>query len=316
MRNRLFSNFLVAAVFGYMGWRLLKDWPRVAGLFHNFNPFHFGLHILFLALMTFLLAVGWHVIMRGLTPWLTLRESAIIWLVPNIGKYTPGKVVMLAGRVGMGMRHGVKEGDCFCGLLLEHALVVLASLPFMLPVLLKGAGAHSQSLTLMAVVGFALCASVVLSINRLQKVLNRLLKLLKRQPVEFHFPLRLTIKVFVVYFLSMGAYGLSGWALCKALHLGAELSAFQVTCAFVTAWTVGFLSFMTPGGLGVREGLLVLLMATPASAPQFMAFSILSRLTWIIVELLGALLGLAMSKRLPRQRMSLMPSAIPTQQKG
>lgn len=316
MRKRLISNLLVVAVFGYMGWRLFQDWPQVAGLFQSFNPFHFGLHVLFLALMTFLLALGWHVTMRGLTPWLTFRESAIIWLVPNIGKYTPGKVVMLAGRVGMGLRHGIKEGDCFCALLLEHALVVLASLPFMLWVILQGTGAHAQSLKLMAVAGFAVCAGVVLSINRLQKWLNILLKLFKRQPVEFHFPLHLTLKVFFVYMLSMAAYGLSGWALCKALRLGADLGAFQVVCAFVTAWTVGFLSFLTPGGLGVREGLLVLLLASPASAPQFMAFSILSRLTWIVVELFGALLGLALGKRLPGRRMAPIAPSTPTPQKG
>ena len=66
--------------------------------------------------------------------------------------------------------------------------------------------------------------------------------------------------------------------------------AVSVT-AFVAAWVIGFLSFFTPGGLGVREAALVGLLSPHLSVSEASAVALMARVSWTCVEMLGAALG-------------------------
>ena len=62
-----------------------------------------------------------------------------------------------------------------------------------------------------------------------------------------------------------------------------------VLCAcFAFAWIVGFLSFLTPGGLGVREGLLGILLANYMPVPQATLVALLCRVWMLSAEILLA----------------------------
>ena len=61
-----------------------------------------------------------------------------------------------------------------------------------------------------------------------------------------------------------------------------------LTAIFAFAWIVGFLSFLTPGGLGVREGLLGLLLANYLPPPQAMLVALFCRLWMLSAEMLLA----------------------------
>ena len=61
-----------------------------------------------------------------------------------------------------------------------------------------------------------------------------------------------------------------------------------LTACFAFAWIVGFLSFLTPGGLGIREGLLGLLLANYMPASQATCLALLCRLWMLSAESLLA----------------------------
>jgi uncharacterized membrane protein YbhN (UPF0104 family) len=66
-----------------------------------------------------------------------------------------------------------------------------------------------------------------------------------------------------------------------------------LTGAFAFSLTIGFLAVFVPGGLGVREGILVLLLSLYFPLPVATLISIFSRLYISVVELGGFLVSWA-----------------------
>ena len=61
-----------------------------------------------------------------------------------------------------------------------------------------------------------------------------------------------------------------------------------LTACFAFAWIVGFLSFLTPGGLGIREGLLGMLLAAHIPPAQATLVALLCRVWMLTVEIVLA----------------------------
>ncbi len=76
-----------------------------------------------------------------------------------------------------------------------------------------------------------------------------------------------------------------------------------LTACFAFAWIVGFLSFLTPGGLGIREGLLGLLLSNYLPPSQATLVALLSRLWMLAAESLLAAIafGLHRTRNAPCQ---------------
>jgi hypothetical protein len=62
------------------------------------------------------------------------------------------------------------------------------------------------------------------------------------------------------------------------------------------AWAVGFLSLITPGGLGIREGAMAFLLKYYLPVPLAVIISILARLWITVFEVTVALIGLKFRK--------------------
>ena len=63
------------------------------------------------------------------------------------------------------------------------------------------------------------------------------------------------------------------------------------------SWAVGFLSFIAPGGLGVREGALTVLSKFYMPLPIAIILSALARLWMTLFEIIMALIGLKFRKQ-------------------
>ncbi len=86
------------------------------------------------------------------------------------------------------------------------------------------------------------------------------------------------------------------------LGVNSELSFgnwLPLSAAFSLAWVGGFISFLTPAGIGVREGLLTLLLSPllPTPLPAFIA--ILARIWWTVAELISMGLSLLIRAKSP-----------------
>jgi uncharacterized membrane protein YbhN (UPF0104 family) len=97
--------------------------------------------------------------------------------------------------------------------------------------------------------------------------------------------------------------GLSVWATARAAGFSAQMGAFDEVAFCIAAVGLsvvgGFLSFL-PGGLGVREAALLTLLTPVYHADGALIVSLVSRLVWIVAELVLASLLYLSVRRTPR----------------
>ena len=88
-----------------------------------------------------------------------------------------------------------------------------------------------------------------------------------------------------VYLLLWGLLGAAFFLFIKSFYPVTASQLFTVTGIYATAWSIGFLSVITPSGLGVREGILSVLLTSILPPATAMLVALLSRLWTLSAEL-------------------------------
>src|SRR5687768_6511836 len=103
LRHPALKWLLILALFGGVGyslWLSLND-PRIFEVEWQFQPLPVAAAFLLMLLASAATAPLWLIIYRGLGGRVGTLVGSRIFLVTNIGKYLPGKVVHAAGRVAL-----------------------------------------------------------------------------------------------------------------------------------------------------------------------------------------------------------------------
>jgi len=137
-------------------------------------------------------------------------------------------------------------------------------------------------------VGMILALLVVLYPRVLNWLLNLTLRLLKRDPVVLSLRYSDILLITLAWCISWLVAGGAFYVLLLALWPGTPLVALPICIGiYAIAWDIGFVSFITPSGLGFREaaivGLFALALPLPTGLGTVMAF--LSRLVSTVAEL-------------------------------
>ena len=99
---------------------------------------------------------------------------------------------------------------------------------------------------------------------------------------------RLWTDVIVRHILLWKCQGLAFFLFVKSFVPVAWTDVAVLAACFAFAWVIGFLSFLTPGGLGIREGLLGLLLANYMPASQATLVALLCRVWMLSAEIVLA----------------------------
>jgi hypothetical protein len=100
-------------------------------------------------------------------------------------------------------------------------------------------------------------------------------------------------------------WALTGLAFAALVRAMFPLAASDVPLAiagYSASYAVGFLSLLTPGGLGVREGVLVLALAPIMPAGPALVVALVSRLWMMLFELLGAVAAYGLERVVTARR--------------
>ncbi len=243
------------------------------------------------ALGTWLTMLGWRVLLTDLGSPLHLAPAGGVFFVGQLGKYLPGSVWTVIAQADMAAQLKVPRrrtgvvGLVTIGLAaLTGILVGLPAIPFLLQSSPSGGGAW---VLLGVPVLAALCWPPLLN-----RVITRLLRLLRREPLEHELSTRAVLATVGLYLLAWLSFGGHILVLARAI---ADPAAPGLTMAALTGYglagSLGMLTVILPAGLGAREGILTLVLASAMPISAGTAVAIVSRFIITVVDVAAALAG-------------------------
>lgn len=268
---------------------------------------------LFWAFGSPLLSLAWKWLLAGLGVRRSVRELFGIVGITQFAKYIPGNLAQYIGRVGMSMARGIPARPLAVTLILETLLIIAAAITVCV-----GAGTlsdvgrdalrtHGLQLGLIALLIVVAGAGLYLLRRIAPWALRKLAP--KYAPAldgTLLPPRAVLARAFVLYCVTYVGTGIGLILLARFLLPGAPHDYWLLIAVFALAWVVGFVTPGAPGGLGVREGLMLLMLApvysTAAAGVLVIAFRIATTFGDVLTLAAGAV-------ALPRKGASRVPLA-------
>jgi glycosyltransferase 2 family protein len=235
----------------------------------------------------------WRVLLAALGSPLPARPAARIMFIGQLGKYLPGSIWPVLAQMELGNEHNVPRHRSASASVLTMLLVLLTGLLTALVALPFVAGSTNYVWALLA----APVLLVLLIPRVLNAVLNRVLRLAKRPPLEVELTGRAVAAALGWSFVSWLCYGLQIWVLVTALGAPAGKGFLLALGGFAFAWTVGFLVVIAPAGAGVRDVLLALTLGLVIGHGAALAIALVSRVLLTIGDLVTAGVAAAFTRR-------------------
>ncbi len=240
---------------------------------------------------------AWRVMLHGFGHNVRLHESFRVVYLANLGRYIPGKVWQVIGMVGLAKEVNVPARVSLASFALVQAYALPAS--FLLVPLLLWRSDALASLEVYRDIVYAFMAVVFLGFlilffwpNGLDWALNKILKMFKQEPVGYKPSFGNRISIFIWYIITWIFFGLSFHFFLKALIPEPALDFKFATGAYIAAYNLGYIALISPGGLGVREGVITALLATSLGQPIAASISLIHRILITIAEAFISLLAL------------------------
>lgn len=236
----------------------------------------------------------WRFILAGLGGRLRWSRAAQTWFLSGLVRYIPGNIWQFLGMAELAADDGVSRVTTFASIGVHQVLGTVAGM-VLAAVYFAAAGQGAWLEAVRPLLWLAPLSLLICSPPVLRRSLNWLLHLLKRPPVDVTLTwgqVGLALLGYAGVWLLMG----SGFALLAASIVPITAAQFPALVAtWAAAYVVGYLSLLTPSGLGVREGVMVLLLAPLFPMPVPTVIALAARLWMTAGELVGA--GVALATR-------------------
>ena len=306
MRKRLvtLARWGVALVIlAFVGRNIATNWTDLRS-----QPVAWSLHplpligsLLLVWLMYANLIEAWRVVLGGWGEQLTRLEAARIWIVSSLGKYVPGKVWAIAGMALMSREAGVAAWAATASAVILQALAVGTG------VLVAFAGgvtpleAARPGLATAFRVG-ALVVAASMAMVAYPPVMRRIL-MAAGLPESTDTPaVGVVVRATVANLIAWLGYGLAFWLLARAIVPQAALPPGLAIAAFAASYVAGLVALFAPGGLIVREGVLVALLQGTTGIGVAALLAVASRIALTVTEIGAAVPFLLIRVEKPSDR--------------
>jgi glycosyltransferase 2 family protein len=282
---------ILAIIFYYVK----RDWGELTSYKFAWNPWLLVLAFLGFSLQELSYGLIWRAVLARLGSRLDLRISLRIYLGSEFVRYIPGNVWHVLTRILWVGKYGVSRPIAFASMMIELITKLAAGvLIFAVSLLFWSDLGSVRSLfdgtPIVAGLGVLTIVAllVVLHPRILSAFLNTALRLLKRKPVVLSLRYGDILLVTLAWCASWFVAGCAFYVLLLGLWPQTPLLALPICIGiYAIAWDIGFVSFITPSGLGFREGAIVGLFALALPLPGALAaiLAVLSRLVSTLAEL-------------------------------
>jgi hypothetical protein len=277
---RLVGHLLVAALVILLALRLWQLWRQNPVDFDQLDVGVFVAAVVASAVAVTAYGLVWPYLLRRLGThapysWITLFFKS------QLGKYLPGSVWQYAGRVGLAHNRGVPVDR---GLASIAAEIVYSAV----------AAAAVASLLLGSIAGAAILFALILLVVPLRRRLADLLLTRARLEGDSRVERRnllagivATRSAVILYLVVWALYGIAFWATGRALFAVPVSDLPRYVGVFALAWLAGLVAVFAPGGIGIREAVIVALLRSRLGEADAIVLAATSRIVLTAIDLVA-----------------------------
>jgi len=312
--RKLWRPVLTLAAFYPLVRIFVTDWADIRIVLSNIRWDLLLLSMLLLFLVLPLMAsISW-ISLRFLNIDLASRKVVSIYFISQLAKYLPGGIWAFPGRMVAYRAAGVEQSRSIASVFREVSALVLASVAVSLLIVFQDIPISKQVQWALIIGGAASILAILITQTAWFWRVLKALKVSKfsilagssGENSEQLTSLKWLPGAFVAGLIFWLAMGIPFLQLSRAVSPQAYTLSWVGTAAvFALAWTVGFVVFVAPAGLGVRESILSLLLSTILPVSQAVSIALLSRLAWIVIEAIWILISIWLS----REKKRILPAA-------
>lgn len=257
---RLAGIAVVLLIFGFMFRSLYLDWEQIVAHQWDLNAVSllvaFSLMLSAAALYAFL----WKLILERLGAPLSYRKSYRIFFLSQLGRYIPGKIWSILGLVYLSEKEGVSKVMSSASVMLQLMLQVVSgvmvfavTLPFW---------ESMDAVPGLSILLLSLPAGLILIHPALvSRGVNLALRLTGQPETELTWSYGYLLRQLGFWAVFWLLNGVAYHFLIRSIDSSPLPRFFVLAGIFSIAWVAGFVSLVTPAGLGVMEGTLVFLLS-------------------------------------------------------
>lgn len=128
--KRIFTAAIIAVIFLFMGRTVYSNWGDISEYEWGFNYSYLIVSLSMFWGLLVLLALGWIIVLRKLGVRLSMVKGLRINLLSQLGKYAPGKIWIVAGKVFLCSKEGISKKVVFASSMYENILNIVAGMFF------------------------------------------------------------------------------------------------------------------------------------------------------------------------------------------
>jgi len=297
---RVLQVLVIGLIIYYIGLQLIKHWQEVKTYDWQINVWYLAAALLSVTVTFFIFSSVWRMIVLSLDKRVSLAKSFKIAYLANLGRYIPGKIWQMFGMIYLAKKEGVTEEEAVTSFGLTQIFAIpsglLSGLVFL--ALSPGVLARYSEIpflttgVIIVAAGIFLTSLIVVFFPRLtESIFNRVLTLIRRQPIRLRMNKSLAAAIYGGYFLAWSMYGFSFWIFLKGITLESA-ALLPMAGIFIIAYQVGYLFLLAPGGVGPREAMMTVMLAPFFGPGVPAAIAVAARIWLIAAETVSALIAL------------------------
>jgi flagellar biosynthesis protein FliQ len=294
-KNWIFIKYLyIIIAFGFMIYYLLANWHQLGQYTWRIN---YGLLVISI-ILTWIGLLGPVIVFKIIFSRIAAFRFRFpvmfkIFNLSFIGRYLPGKLWSVVGMVYYAKEYGINKRISFTAVVINE--VCFKGSGLLLGLFYLVTSLRYASLSYLA--GIIIVAGLIVIHPRiLNRILNYVFTLLKRDRIEVKIGYAAILGYFMIHLIFWGIFSLSFYFLVQSVHPVIITNPLKFAAIFPLAWSIGYLAIFIPGGIGVREGILVALLSDYLIPEIALVIALIQRAISIFLEGMNALISLTIKK--------------------
>jgi glycosyltransferase 2 family protein len=287
----LIKTVLGIAAIVFMFYYLFQNWGMLRTYNWDFNIWKLLLSIVLLWIALASTVFIYRLIFKELAgAQISYLQTFRVINITNIGRYLPGKLWSVVGLIFYTSEYGINKKQTTLAVITNEVAgkasgLVLGICYFFFSDSLKG--------YLPAMIILLVGCMIVIHPWVLDKIINTGLRIFKKQTIEIEFSYWSILKFVLIFIISWLLHSLAFYVLVNSMAPLGSVNLIKFATILPLCWVIGYIILLAPGGLGVREAMLVVMLGEFLPKEVALAIAVIQRLWFTAVEGINVLMALA-----------------------